>query len=130
MGRHGQTWQVILADLALILFLTTLAGFVAVQEAQTATSEHTIVSEPQAIFRRAPGVSFADWLGLQQPDSRHQLTVFARYAEGDRQAVWEEARAMVVAAQAAGHASRVILEPAGTSDVYAALAYDGMAPIQ
>lgn len=126
--RRAPSWQVILADLALILFLTVLAGFAAVHSRANQREEDAVIAGVQALYRRTPEVSLADWLTQQQVDHRMQLTIFARYAAGERMKVWEDARALMGEAQGAGFTTRVILEPGQVSETYAVLAYD--APVQ
>lgn len=128
IGRKATSWQVILADLALILFLTTLAGFVAVRSQPASREEDAIIAAPQALYRRGGETTLYQWLGQQQADSRLRLTIFARYRVGERLAVWEQARDLMAEAQVAGFSPRVVLEPAGESDIYAALAYDELTP--
>lgn len=122
--RPAPSWQVILADLALILFLTVLAGFAAVRSRESAREEDIVIAGAQAVYRRTPDVSLADWLAQQQVDHRMQLTIFARYAAGERMQVWENARTLMAEAQGAGFTTRVILEPGQESEAYAVLAYD------
>jgi hypothetical protein len=127
MRRRAPSWQITLADLALILFVTVLAGLAAGRSRDSAREEDTVIAGAQALYRRTPEVSLGQWLGEQQADNRMQLTIFARYAAGERMEMWEEARAMMGEAQQAGYSSRVILEPGTASETYAVLAYDATA---
>jgi hypothetical protein len=131
-GGHG--WQLILADLALILFLLTLSALPAA-EAETgrkradraARSEeaHPEIAAAQALFRPvAGGPTLAEWLASQPRDPRATLTVFARYRPGGEAAAWDAARALAAGAAGSGVPVRTIITAAGESDLYASLAYD------
>lgn len=124
MRPRAPSWQVTLADLALILFVTTLAGLAAGRSRDSAREEDVVIAGAQAIYRRTAELPLNAWLSQQQPDSRMQLTIFARYAAGDRLKIWDEARVLMGEAQAAGYGSRVILEPGSRSETWAVLAYD------
>lgn len=116
----------ILADLSLILFITTLAGLVAVQDEQRGAQSKEVVGTTQAIYRRTGEASLSQWLERQQGDSRLQLTIFAQYIAEDRSDVWVEAQLLAAQAQASGYSPRVVLEPGEVSDVHAVLAYDAL----
>ncbi|GAA4044876.1 hypothetical protein [Parerythrobacter jejuensis] len=129
MIRIGTSaWQVILADLALILFLTTLAGFVAAREREPVRPRDTVVAQGHALFREVDGgTSLTEWLALEAPDPRIRLTIFGRYLAQDRNRVWERASRMAGEANMAGYSPRLIIEPGPSSDVYVVLAYDAAA---
>lgn len=135
-GRHG--WQIILADLALILFLLTLSALPAA-EAETgrhaaarAVQEKTArkdtdpeVAAAQALFRPvAGGPSLGAWLKTQAPDPRATLTIFAIYAEGGEAAAWARTQALSAEARAAGARVRTIISAGPEDEIYASLAYD------
>ena len=134
--RGAQGWELMLADLALILFLVTLAAL-AGEEAR-GTGADAIVRAPgntpdmapeiapsQALFRPNPqGPDIARWLAEQPADSRATLTVFAQYAQGERAAIWAETQALAVRAEGTGQAVRVVITEGAQSDIHASLAYD------
>lgn len=140
-GDHG--WQLILADLALILFLVVLSTLPAA-EAETgrqhadraARGEETrpktrselaapAIAAAQALYRPTPrGPSLGAWLAGQPRDPRATLTVFARHRPGGEAAAWQAAQALAVEARGKGVAVRVIIAAGDEADLYASLAYD------
>jgi len=140
--RGGHGWQLILADLALILFLLTLSALPAA-EAETGTGTgpkladreahgeeargalRTEIAAAQALFRPVPGgPSLGAWLAAQQPDPRATLTIFAIHANGGEAAAWTRARALAGEARARGASVRTIISAGAADEVYASLAYD------
>lgn len=144
-GRRP-SWPLILADLALILFLITLTGLDAegrqaadpgVMAAARGGSRQAVASagpEPtvapaQALYRPLPGgPSLPEWLASQPHDPRATLTIFARYAPGQETAMWAKASVLAREAAASKLAVRTILTRGEESDLYASLAYDAVAP--
>lgn len=138
LGRAGPGWQLILADLALILFLLTLSALPAA-EAETGRklADHAArekdarlpvapeIAAAQALFRPvSDGPSIGEWLTSQPRDPRATLTIFARYRPGTEAEAWKAAEALASAAQASGVAVRTIITVGDESDLYASLAYD------
>ena len=127
-GAHTQSWQLILADLALILFLVTLVALGAKAAREGSASREVSmpqIDQSQALFRpSALGPSLAEWLARQSPDARATLTIFARHSGGDEAAMWERAQALAASARAQGFGVRVMIDEGETSDLYASLAYD------
>lgn len=137
-NHDGNGWQLILADLALILFLLTLSALPAAE----AESGHKLadkyatekdarlppkpeIAAAQALFRPvAGGPSIAEWLASQPRDPRATLTVFARYRPGGEAAAWTAAAALAGDARASGVAVRSIISVGEEQDLYASLAYD------
>ncbi len=126
--RHALPWQLILADLALILFLVSLAalaGMGTIQAGKPRDGETIAVAPAQALYRPAANVpEIGEWLDDQAIDPRATLSVFARYRTEDKEASWAEARRLAETAQMRGVAVRVVLTPAEQTDVYASLAFD------
>lgn len=139
-GRVGHGWQLILADLALILFLLTLSALPAAeaeagrQLAARAVQEKTArdsarpeaeIAAAQALFRPvAGGPSLGAWLAMQSPDPRATLTVFAVHAPGGEAEAWARAGALAAEARAAGARVRTIITAGQEAEIYASLAYD------
>lgn len=135
-GKHG--WQIILADLALILFLLTLSALPAAEaesgqrladnearEADVRRAAMPEVAAAQALYRAVPGgPSLGEWLAAQQPDPRATLTIFATPAKGREAQTWARAEALAAGARAAGLPVRTIITSGDTEDLYASLAYD------
>lgn len=137
-ARGGQGWQLILADLALILFLLTLSALPdeeaetarglasrAVQEKTARDAMQSEVAAAQALFRPVPGgPALGDWLAAQAPDPRATLTIFAIHAPGKEAAAWARAEALAAEARARGSRVRTIISAGPAEDIYASLAYD------
>lgn len=126
-NRHTLPWQLILADLALILFLVSLAALAAMsaRPAKAPSPRDIAIAPAQALYRPSanlPGIG--EWLDDQAIDPRATLSVFAYYREADRSASWAEARRLADAARARGVPVRVVLTPAERTDIYASLAFD------
>lgn len=125
-SRHAPGWQLILADLALILFLVTLAALAATPSARARMgSDDVEIAAAQALYRPDPdGPSLAEWLATQQPDPRATLTIMAQHSAGDEGQVWEQAQSAAQSAAGRGFAVRVVITKGEASDIYASLAYD------
>lgn len=137
MIARQASWQVILADLSLILFLTVLAGLSqnaakdSIRKAELADHAHgaAIDEAGLAIFRpSAESGSLKDWLEQQAPDDRTQLTVHARFAPGEEQQAWQMARVFARAASGAGHGARIVLSEGEKSEAWLVLGYDRELP--
>ena len=115
----GAGWAIMLADLALILFIVT-ASHAGTSEAAPAAPDPV----PQAIYRPAADAPpLAEWISAQDPGKKASLQITLGYdPHHPEQAL---ARAAEFAAQAAqsGIRPRIVLSP-GTEDVSAVLAYD------
>jgi hypothetical protein len=136
--RGGHGWQLILADLALILFLLTLSALPAAEAetglhlaARAAREEHDReeprpeIAPAQALFRPVPGgPELGGWLAGQSPDPRTTLTIFATHAPGGEAEAWARAGALAAEARAAGARVRTIITAGKQPDLYASLAYD------
>lgn len=136
----GHAWQLILADLALILFLLTLSALPAAEaesgrklaEDKAARGEEfrpvparTEIAAAQALYRPVPdGPSLSEWLASQPKDPRMTLTVFARHPSGGEAAAWAAARNLAAGAAGSGVPVRVIITAGTEADLYASLAYD------
>ncbi|KPF63984.1 hypothetical protein [Porphyrobacter sp. AAP60] len=136
--RGGHGWQLILADLALILFLLTLSALPAAEaesghrladrEArakEARPAQRAVVASSQALFRPvADGPGLSEWFRSQPRDPRATLTIFATYGQGGEAAAWAKAQAMADEARASGARVRTIIAAGAEADVYASLAYD------
>jgi hypothetical protein len=136
--RGGHGWQLILADLALILFLLALSALPAAEaesgrrlaDAEARERDALGVIQPevapaQALFRPiSGGPSLGEWLAAQGPDPRATLTIFAVHIGGSEAAAWQRAEALAAEARASGVAVRVIITAGMHEEAYASLAYD------
>ena len=137
-ARGGHGWQLILADLALILFLLTLSALPPAdaeserpspdREARSKTARGPDVTEiaaAQALYRPvADGPGLREWLAWQGSDPRATLTIVATHAQQGEAAAWQRAQALAAEARAAGTRVRTIIVAGQAEDVYASLAYD------
>ncbi|MEL6485912.1 MAG: hypothetical protein AAFQ13_02035 [Pseudomonadota bacterium] len=134
LKRKPASWQLLLADLALILFLVTAAALTRSEDAARADAS-VVQADPaegpgevapaQALFRAGVGpVSLAQWLEQQPRDPRAALTIVAQYPPKDQSRAWSEAREMAATAAALGVRSRVIIRSGARYEVYASLAFD------
>ena len=124
-------WQFVLADLSLILFLTTAAALS--QEGDTGAGSAAGASPPSipdagmtALYVVQPGApSFADWLNSAARDPRERLTISAQYIAGERAAQARDALELVSLAERSGFAARLVLTPSMESRIAASFAFDG-----
>lgn len=126
-SRQAMPWQLILADLALILFLVSLAALAGMRSANPVAEPPTsvAVAPAQALYRPSNNVpEIGDWLDDQAVDPRATLSVFARYRAEDEAESWAEARRLADAARSRGVPVRVVMTPADSTDLYASLAFD------
>ena len=134
LTRNSNSWQLILADLALILFLVTAAALSAgggIEEAIEAINEPDQTALPgtlapaQALYRAGPGLpTLAEWLEQQPRDPRASLTIVAQHIAGEDERAWSDARSMAATANAMGVRARVIIREGEASAIHASLAYD------
>ncbi|WP_086619015.1 hypothetical protein [Erythrobacter tepidarius] len=133
-GSGSSSWQLILADLALILFLVTLSALprTAADAAPgladrlaPAQRPRAEIAAAQALYRPvAGGPSLGEWLASQPHDPRATLTIFALHPAGGEAAAWEAARRLAASARSSGVPVRTIITSAARADLYASLAYD------
>jgi hypothetical protein len=124
VGTRG-SWQTVMADLALILFIVAAAALNrhGVHKQDAALPVRT---QPLAIFRPNDGApSLREWLAEQPQDDREHLTIVGRYSDGHIASVSKGAADLAFEAEAAGRPARVVLEPAVRPDLMAMLAFDG-----
>lgn len=131
--RAGHGWQLILADLALILFLLTLSALPAA-EAETSrqlaareedTRPRAEIAAAQALYRPvAGGPSLGAWLKAQPYDPRATLTIFVIHSPGGEAAAWARAEALAAEARVSGARVRTIISAGKEAEIYASLAYD------
>ena len=121
--REGISWQLILADLALILFLVAVSAI----EDDTGTMPSDVDVPAQAIFRPRPdGPDIALWLKQQTPDPRMTLTIVATHDRGGDGEAWQGANALASSARRSGIAVRIVTREGSGADLYARLGYDDL----
>ncbi|MEM1051694.1 MAG: hypothetical protein AAGI28_06310 [Pseudomonadota bacterium] len=123
-GNHS--WQLVLADLALILFLVTLTALVNTDSERAApVTRAPYVAPAQALFRpTARGPTLTEWLAEQPRDPRTTLTIIAMHDETDEELIWQNAQVMAASVAHRDIAVRVVITHGTQSDLYASLAYD------
>lgn len=122
--RIAGGWQTTMADLALILFIVSVAGLQGGDESKD-TVEVPAQGEPLAVYSaREDAPPLGEWLADQAPDPRQRLTIVARYGPGNADAAARRALQLAAEADAAGHAARIILEQGDGPGLIASLAYD------
>ena len=120
-GKLSRSWQVIIADLALILFMVTAAAMKRDRE-ELANDPLPVRGEPVAIYREAKGAPpVRQWLADQAPDARQRLTIVARHTPGRAD---EAATAALALAAEAGTPARIVIEPSSRNEALAVLAFD------
>lgn len=135
MSAPGTNWQIMLADLSIVLFLTTFSAL-ANDPRRAHPGSHAgphrpsaerglEIAEPVALWSAGKGAPpLADWLRSQAFDSRMRVNVLGSYQAGDRVHVLADATAVADNPALAGRPVRLILEPAARSAVTVTLTYD------
>lgn len=132
MTSGKANWQMIIADLALILFMVTAASLDTDRipeespPAEWRDTQLPIEGEMLALYRAdfsAP--SLDQWLADQAPDERQSLTIVARYEPGGREGAMQGAEELASAAGVQGLQARIVLEPGDYTDLFAVLSFDG-----
>jgi len=122
-ARLAVGWEIMLADLSLILFMVT-----AVALSQTGDGQADMAVSPQgealAFYRvDADAPPIGEWLRSQSPDTRQQLTIVAQYRPGGQEAALMQAETLAREARASGAQARIVVEP-GEGGTTATLAFD------
>lgn len=127
----AKSWHIILADLALILFVLALTALAETTPQKTddrpaRNAGAKLQLDPaQALFRPVKGgPSLAQWLARQPADPRATLTIRAQYRAGRMGQAWENARRLAREAEASGRAIRIVITGGDTDAIYAVLGYD------
>ncbi len=125
--RTGVGWQYAIADLALILFLIAASGLSRPKPvaAQVPKPSPPLVADPVAVWR--PGAdmpTLGEWLASQPRDSRQRLTIIARYVGNDVNAASGRAAGLLTSAGPSAGPVRIVIEPAASDDLSAALTWD------
>ena len=123
-----QGWQVILADLSLILFVVTLAGLAGTFDEPAPTISAAVADVPtQSLYRpTAGGPDLADWLDGQAIDARARLRITLEHDDTQSVAAFTEAQRLSAVAASRNVAVSVELvrrEHPGMT-VFARLVYD------
>ncbi len=133
--RAAPTWQLLLADLSLILFIATAGALAHAEEAAQEPSLNGALTHgglasgsPLAVLRGEGSARDAallgQWLRDYQPDPREQLTLTLRYRPQDFASAQSRAQALRDRAREAGQVPRIVLEEGATSALHASFAFD------
>lgn len=124
-GRDPASWQLILADLSLILFLVATTALVQQAEDHDTQPRTPAAAPAQAIYRPGAGTpEFSAWLEAQALDPRISASIVATYLSGAEDQAWQNARALADQARATGLETRIVMREGERADLYASLAYD------
>lgn len=124
MPRIAGGWQTTMADLALILFIVSVAGLQAGKK-EAVRPSLPAQGEPIAVYSAREGAPpLGQWLAEQAPDERQRLTIVARYRPGEADDAARRALRLAADAGAAGRSARILLESGASEEVLALLAYD------
>jgi len=132
--KLAQGWQVMLADLSLILFLSTAAALDARDASDPAPAAVTAAAlaqesaAPVGVYRAGGETQFSDWLASRGADPREQLTVLARHTDGGRDRAIRTSQALATVAAARGVEARIIVEPGAEDEVLALFAFTAEDP--
>jgi hypothetical protein len=122
-------WQLVLADLSLILFLTTATALSDKHERGSDEATSPVYpgegSSAASLYLATGGdTAFADWLTAQPRDPREQMTIRADYSASEREVVMAQIRELTHVAGEAGFRPRVILEPTRDTRITVSFAFD------
>ena len=121
-------WQIVIADLSLLLFIVTLAGLQAPQDAEARAQPVPTSSVALAHWRDAPGgPSLRQWLaeGSAGPDGRLALTI--TYRPGALDDALAAAVRLRREAGAQGDDARIVLRAGHEAAIEARLVQDRLA---
>lgn len=122
------SWQVLLADLSLILFLSTAA---ALAGEQNDTSTPILgAATPVAQHRlREGGPTLGEWLATQPKDPNYRLTLVIPFEPWFKGRALDKAERLAREARQHDQFARVVIEPSdGETQPLAVLTYEGEAP--
>ncbi len=131
IARGSPGWQVILADLSLILFTVT-ASALDYEEPATSSPAHGAPPDilppdrPERLFSaRMAGDDLGAWLSTYRADARERLRIVIHYRAGEiDEALARAAGAMRVSADA-GHEAQVTLQAGDRAETQAVFAFEG-----
>lgn len=145
-ARTANTWQLVFADLALLLFIVALGAIVgaADRESEPHGAPDSLplpsrgadsgarafeIAPSQALVRLdEDAASLSQWLDSQLIDPRATLTVFIDRSPPSSAQAWRAARALDEEARKRGVRTRFVIRPARRDAIHASLAFDEPAP--
>ncbi len=132
-------WQIILADLALILFMITAAALANAPEGPQSPFKPSAAKamkpapqiapslrgEPVSVWTDSPGAPpLAGWLASEARDARLRPTISVRFIKGHQAAAFARAAALAAAAGPRAAAARIVVEAGPADGAIVSLAYD------
>ena len=141
----GVSWQTILADLSLILFMVTASALANAPDGPLGTDPDapprqrpaarpappppaitpSLRAEPVGVWRPAAGApTLPQWLHDVAGDPRLRLTITVHYAPGGRDAALAQAVQLDRAAGGFGQTARIVVEPGQPAGANAVVGYD------
>ena len=124
ISRPSSGWQTVLADLSLILFLSSFAALSQAGEGKNAAPGPSPRAEALSVYRAgADAPSLEQWLADQQSDPRQLLTIVSTYRDGEQESAMAAAWALAEQAGGVGRKARIVVEP-GERNISATLAFD------
>ena len=142
----GVSWQTILADLSLILFIVTASALANAPDGGPLGSDPdattaprplprpappppaitpSLRAEPVGVWRPAAGApTLPQWLGEVGRDPRLRLTITVHYRPGGGDAALAQAAQLDREAGARGRMARIVVEPGQPAGANAVLGYD------
>jgi hypothetical protein len=136
------SWQTILADLSLILFMVTASALANAPDGPLGPDGDapravppasrpapalapSLQAEPVGVWRAGAGAPpLPQWLNDTARDPRLRLTITVHYAPGGREAALAQALRLAAAAGAHAADARIVVEPGRPAGASAALGYD------
>ncbi|MGB7408572.1 MAG: hypothetical protein WA908_08700 [Pontixanthobacter sp.] len=125
--RASTGWQIILADLSLILFIATAAA-IRIEPARVFDRPSIARIEPN-FSARMTGDHLHEWLAEYSVDPRERLQIVIDYPPGGLDNAIIDARKVQAMAAEAGHRPRIVLQPNMASNVSASFAFDAPPPL-
>lgn len=138
-------WQMILADLALILFIITAAALAnapespqspfkpapppaskpAIEPKKARPIAPSLRGEPVAVWTDTVGAPpLAKWLASEARDARLRATIIVRFIKGHQAAAFARAEALAKEAGPRGADARMVVEAGAADGAIVSLAYD------
>lgn len=124
-NRRAPNWHMLIADFALILFLSTTLG--ASRDNERASGEERAVQDapPDSVYRQeTDGASLSDWISMAKIDPRLRLTVRQSYVESERHAAIANLQNELSSLPSDVRNVRITVTPSDKTELSATLAYD------
>ena len=126
--RQVNGWQILLADLSLILFITSAAGLAQSEdEKQSITASQDVL--PAAVYRMDGSADSPDqmreWIKSYTPDPREGLEIVIRYQPERFGEALARAQGLMEQAHASKHDPKITFEVAADDAITASFGFTG-----